>query len=107
MDHSQLDNDAIVNSDLIAYRRLSPSEGVNETLATPPMKIRVLPSMQLHILRQKLRKAVKSQASLGNITIWALMENNVLAELSSDRDKQDLAWLGLDQGSSIVFHINE
>ncbi len=71
------------------------------------MKIRVLPSMQLHILRQKLRKLTKSKANLADITVWALMDGDHLAELTSDRDKQDIAWLGLDQDSSIIFLTKE
>ncbi|KAF8910750.1 hypothetical protein CPB85DRAFT_1551514 [Mucidula mucida] len=93
--------------ELNAYHRLSLSDGVKDVLATPPMKIRVLPSMQLHILRQKLRKLTKSKANLADITVWALMDGDHLAELTSDRDKQDIAWLGLDQDSSIIFLTKE
>lgn len=39
--------------------------------------------------------------------IWALMDDDKLAELTIESDRQDLAWLGLDQNSSIIFYINE
>lgn len=72
-----------------------------------PMELRVLPSMRLQTLRLKLRKATKSNANASHIMIWALMDDDKLAELTIESDRQDLAWLGLDQNSSIIFYINE
>ncbi|PBK93057.1 hypothetical protein ARMGADRAFT_1012740 [Armillaria gallica] len=92
--------------ELNAYRTMSPTIDFAQLLETQPVKIKALPSMALHILRQKLCKATKT-GTKADVAIWMIMRDNSVVELGVDRDKQDIAWLGFDQGSSIVFYINE
>ncbi|KAG7448214.1 uncharacterized protein BT62DRAFT_1059403 [Guyanagaster necrorhizus] len=92
--------------ELNAYQTVSPTIDLAQLLETQPLKIKALPSMALHILRQKLRKATKSGIT-ADVAIWMIMRDNSVVELGVDHDKQDIAWLGFDHGSSIVFHINE
>ncbi|KAK0463664.1 uncharacterized protein EV420DRAFT_1618636 [Desarmillaria tabescens] len=82
--------------ELNAYRTMSPTIDLAQLLETQPMKIKVLPSMALRILRQKLCRCCHMDD----------MRDNSVVELEVDRDKQDIAWLGFDHGSSIVFYIN-
>ncbi len=95
-----------VHAELNAYRTMSSTIDLAQLLETQPVKIKALPSMALHILRQKLCKATKT-GTKADVAIWIIMRDNSVVELGVDRDKQDIAWLGFDHGSSIVFYINE
>ncbi|KAK0211164.1 hypothetical protein DFS33DRAFT_1252202 [Desarmillaria ectypa] len=92
--------------ELNAYRTMSPTIDLAQLLETQPVKIKALPSMALHILRQKLCKATRT-GTKADVAIWMIMRDNSVVELGVDRDKQDIAWLGFDHGTSIVFYINE
>ncbi|KAK0496897.1 hypothetical protein EDD18DRAFT_1073528 [Armillaria luteobubalina] len=92
--------------ELNAYRTMSPTIDLAQLLESQPVKIKALPTMALHILRQKLCKATKT-GTKADVAIWMIMRDNTVVELGVDRDKQDIAWLGFDHDSSIVFYINE
>lgn len=65
--------------------------------------LRVLPTMTLRALRLKICKTMKFSASRTAISLWLQMQDSSCAPLESDRDAQDLAWLGIESGSHIVF----
>jgi hypothetical protein len=67
------------------------------------IKLRVLPTMTLRALRLKVCKTAKCSASNTAIALWLQMRDGACVALESDRDSQDLAWLGLESGSNIIF----
>ncbi|KAJ7681776.1 hypothetical protein B0H17DRAFT_1075669 [Mycena rosella] len=69
--------------------------------------LRVLPTMTLRALRLKVCKTMKYSASRTAISLWLQMQDSTRAPLDSDRDGQDLAWLGIESGSNIFFTTNE
>ncbi|KAJ7481176.1 hypothetical protein B0H11DRAFT_2157842 [Mycena galericulata] len=62
--------------------------------------LRVLPTMTLRAFRLKVCKTMKSSASNTAISLS-------FVPLESDRDSQDLAWLGVESGSTIIFTKND
>jgi hypothetical protein len=65
--------------------------------------LRVLPTMTLRALRLKICKTMKYSASRTAISLWLQMQDSSCTPLESDRDAQDLAWLGIESGSNIIF----
>ncbi|KAK7038108.1 tubulin-specific chaperone E [Favolaschia claudopus] len=90
-----------------------PSSNIDSQIATTLLRdaehspLRVLPTMTLWALRLKLCKILKLSASSTALSLWLQMQDGSLAPLESDRDTQDLAWLGIESGSNIVFTVNE
>ncbi|KAF5380808.1 hypothetical protein D9615_004115 [Tricholomella constricta] len=81
------------------YRRLSLTAS---ELDLAPIVLRVLPTMSLRGLRMKTCKMLKIKAT---ILFWLQQSDGTLVELGVDRDKQDIDWLGLDDGASVLFHV--
>ncbi|KAJ6618857.1 hypothetical protein B0H10DRAFT_2217348 [Mycena sp. CBHHK59/15] len=65
--------------------------------------LRVLPTMTLRALRLKIMKTMKYRTLNTAISLWLQMRDNSCVALESDRDSQDLAWLGVESGSNIIF----
>ncbi|KAJ7256464.1 hypothetical protein B0H12DRAFT_1202025 [Mycena haematopus] len=65
--------------------------------------LRVLPSMTLRALRLKICKTMKYSSSGTALSLWLQMQDGSFTLLESDRDAQDLAWLGIESGSTIIF----
>ncbi|KAJ7137777.1 outer arm dynein light chain 1 [Mycena epipterygia] len=65
--------------------------------------LRVLPTMTLRALRLKVCKTMKYSASRTAIALWLQMRDRTCAPLESDRDTQDLAWLGIESRSTLIF----
>ncbi|KAJ6531237.1 hypothetical protein B0H19DRAFT_1190890 [Mycena capillaripes] len=65
--------------------------------------LRVLPTMPLRALRLKICKTMKFSASSTAIALWLQMQDSSCTPLETDRDAQDLAWLGIESGSHIIF----
>ncbi|KAF8077772.1 hypothetical protein FPV67DRAFT_1402566 [Lyophyllum atratum] len=88
------------------YRSLSSSAASDkqQALESQPLVLRVLPTMTLRALRMKTCKMLKIKAT---ILIWLQRTDGTLMELSNDRDEQDLDWLGLDDGATVVFHATQ
>ncbi|KAF9261399.1 hypothetical protein L218DRAFT_870040 [Marasmius fiardii PR-910] len=63
--------------------------------------LRVLPTMTLKLLRLKIRKLMKVPPR-DEITVWVKMPDGQWVELETDRDQQDLDWLGLENGSQVA-----
>jgi hypothetical protein len=61
--------------------------------------------MSLRTLRLKISKSMK--IDFGKIVLWLKMEDGTLAELDSAHDAHDLAWLGLEDGSDILIHMQD
>ncbi|KAJ7864819.1 hypothetical protein B0H14DRAFT_2440573, partial [Mycena olivaceomarginata] len=64
--------------------------------------LRVLPTMTLRALRLKICKTMKYSPASTALALWLQMQDKSFSPLESDRDGQDLAWLGIESGSSIV-----
>ncbi|KAF8623561.1 hypothetical protein AX15_006331 [Amanita polypyramis BW_CC] len=64
--------------------------------------LNVIPSMTLRTLRAKISRSVRGRTSKGKVRLWQRMQNDFLAELDNDRDTQNLSWIGLEDGTSIV-----
>ncbi|KAJ7074091.1 hypothetical protein C8F01DRAFT_8067 [Mycena amicta] len=92
---------------------------VSPGLAAPPnnpihlqrpdqhITLRALPTMTLRALRLKLCKTTKRSPGNTAVSLWLQMQDNSYAPLSEDRDEQDLAWLGVEAGSNIIFTIHD
>ncbi|KAF8205723.1 hypothetical protein K438DRAFT_1905308 [Mycena galopus ATCC 62051] len=65
--------------------------------------LRVLPTMTLRAFRLKICKSMKYSASSTALSLWLQMQDGSFTPLESDRDAQDLAWLGIESGSNIIF----
>ncbi|KAF7337954.1 Tubulin-specific chaperone E [Mycena venus] len=65
--------------------------------------LRVLPTMTLRALRLKICKTMKYSASSTALSLWLQMQDGSFTLLEGDRDTQDLAWLGIESGSNIIF----
>ncbi|KAF7295520.1 CAP-Gly domain-containing protein [Mycena indigotica] len=76
---------------------------------TDRITLRALPTMTLHALRLKLCKTAKRRPGNTAVDIWLQMNDseNSYAILAEDRDTQDLAWLGIESGSNIVFALHD
>ncbi|KAK2466834.1 hypothetical protein APHAL10511_001092 [Amanita phalloides] len=68
------------------------------------LTLSVIPSMTLRTLRVKISRALTGRAGKGKgkVVIWQRMQDGLLLELDHSRDTQDLAWIGLEDGVSIV-----
>ncbi|KAJ7461535.1 hypothetical protein FB451DRAFT_1268490 [Mycena latifolia] len=69
--------------------------------------LRVLPTMTLRALRLKVCKTMKYSAPRTAISLWLQMQDGSCVPLDSDRDSQDLSWLGIESGSNIIFTTND
>ncbi|KAF7322374.1 CAP-Gly domain-containing protein [Mycena chlorophos] len=77
----------------------------------PPTPLRALPSMTLRALRLKLRKTAKQRGQV-TVSIWLQTRDGTSAAptyalLGEERDAQDLAWLGIESGSNILFRVQD
>jgi tubulin-specific chaperone E len=59
--------------------------------------------MSLRTLRMKICKVIKQRKA--DIVLWLIIEGSVIRELYADSDNQELDWLGIGDGSSIVFTV--
>jgi hypothetical protein len=85
------------------YRSLSPTASdQQQILESKPLVLRVLPTMTLRTLRVKTCRTLKLKAT---VLFWLQQPDRTLVELGLDRDQQDIDWLGLDDGASVVFHV--
>jgi len=77
--------------------------------SSPLMVLRVLPTMTLQTFRLKIWKAVKSNfhSAQQPVALWLKMADGTLAQLSGDQDKKDLAWLGFDNDSDVIFNMDQ
>jgi len=65
-----------------------------------PITFHILPTMSLRTLRMKIRKVTKRKADM---VLWLKMDDGTFSELHADEDSRELGWLGLENGSSLVF----
>ncbi|KAF8163437.1 hypothetical protein B0H34DRAFT_649985 [Crassisporium funariophilum] len=70
---------------------------------TPTATIRVLPTMTLRNLRLKACKALKFDTRRTALKCWLRMHDATLTELDSQYDTRNLDWLGIENGSQIVY----
>lgn len=66
------------------------------------VRLTAIPSMTLRTLRTKISRALKGRGGRVQVMLWQRMQDDILAELESSRDAQDLSWIGLEDGASIV-----
>jgi len=59
--------------------------------------------MTLRVLRVKISKAINGRAGGHKVRIWQEMQGRVLTELDTEQDARDLSWLGLDDGTAIIY----
>jgi hypothetical protein len=72
------------------------------------MVLRVLPTMTLRMFRLKVWKAVKtSRSPYRSVDMRLRMADGTLAELSTTEDEHDLAWLGFENDSDVIFNVQE
>jgi len=67
----------------------------------------VLPSMTLRALRARISKALKGRAAGTKVMLWQRMQDDFLSELDTGQDSKDLAWLGLEEGTTIVYTLEK
>ena len=68
-----------------------------------PILLRALPTMSLRTLRRKICKLTKQRNA--DVLLWLVTAKSVVRQLDKADDNQELGWLGLDDGSSIIFNI--
>ncbi|KAL1741359.1 hypothetical protein HDZ31DRAFT_45613 [Schizophyllum fasciatum] len=73
----------------------SPETTVHALDTAPPLTLRVLPTLPLKALKQR-QGATKATKQRGAVRLWLRMHDGA-AELVDDAE--DLAWLGLEEGS--------
>ena len=61
----------------------------------------VLPTMLLRNLRNKIKK--KHRKTRGIVSLWMEMRDGKWAELKQDNDANTLDWVGLENGTNIVY----
>lgn len=78
----------------------------SDAIVEPPEAVlRVLPSMSLKILKLKIHKTLKLNPRQTTLTFWLYMGNGALTELDNEQDGRDLDWLGIDNDSFIIYHV--
>ena len=65
--------------------------------------IRVLPTMSLRNLRLKVCKTLKYDPRNTEINCWLQMTDGSLMMLGHENDARDLDWLGIENGSQIIY----
>ncbi|KAL1732491.1 hypothetical protein EV714DRAFT_206804 [Schizophyllum commune] len=75
----------------------APIDAAHVQSTHEPLPLRVLPTLPLKALKQRIAKAVKRRAG---VRVWLLMHDGA-AELTDE--KEDLAWLGLEDNSVVFF----
>ncbi|KAF4614631.1 hypothetical protein D9613_003182 [Agrocybe pediades] len=73
--------------------------------AEPETVLRVLPTMTFRVLRLKICKALKLNPRQVAITFWLRMGHGTLSSIDSQYDTRDLDWLGVENGSHIIYQI--
>jgi len=81
-----------------------PGFKLDQSTKTP---LQVLPTMSLRIFRMKVCKTLKYDARRTKLTCYLRMANGSLSELDSDYDGRDLDWLGLENGSQIIYQTSQ
>lgn len=71
--------------------------------SSEPVVLHVLPTMSLRTLRMKVCKVTKERNA--DIGLWLILGGGLLRKLQVENDSEELDWLGLEDGSSIMFHI--
>lgn len=72
---------------------------------TPPIPLRVLPTMNLRTLRLKIRKTLKASVK-NQVFLYLQMSDGVVSTLETDRDGHDLMWWGLNDETNILVFID-
>ncbi|KAG6814569.1 hypothetical protein H0H92_000097 [Tricholoma furcatifolium] len=88
------------------YRSLSPTASDYQQVlkSQDQLILRVLPTMTLRALRMKTSKTLKLKS---HVLFWVQQIDGILTELGTECDDQKINWLGLDEGTPVVFHITE
>ncbi|KAH0583677.1 hypothetical protein H2248_009291 [Termitomyces sp. 'cryptogamus'] len=88
------------------YRSLTPTASDYQQVleSRSPLMLCVLPTMTLRALRVKTRKALKIKS---NVLFWISQSDGTLAELRTEHDDQTVDWLGLNEGSKLIYHAVE
>lgn len=63
--------------------------------------------MTLRILRMKMCKVLKLDVRRTNLRCWLRMWDGSLSELETRDDVKNLDWLGLENGSQLVYQKTE
>ncbi|GBE81694.1 RNI-like protein [Sparassis crispa] len=67
-------------------------------------RLRVLPNMSVRTFRMKVIKSLKiARAQHSSVRLWLSLMNGDVVEM--DNDTSDLAWWGLEDGSTIVMYV--
>jgi hypothetical protein len=67
--------------------------------------VQVLPNMSLRALRLKISKTFKSNIRQSKISCWLRMRDGSLSVLDTRDDSRPLDWLGIENGSQIIYKI--
>ncbi|THH30740.1 hypothetical protein EUX98_g3447 [Antrodiella citrinella] len=65
--------------------------------------------MAIRTLRLKLAKVLKlkaSKAEVGEMRLWLVLPDTSLSEIRPERETDDLAWWGVEDGSEIVVSVS-
>jgi hypothetical protein len=69
--------------------------------------LRILQSMPLKLLRAKVLKTLKTSGTMSKATksikLHLKMADDRMLELESEKDAQEVDWLGVDEGSHLYY----
>lgn len=83
--------------EVLLHRVDSATPQTSET-RTP---LRVLPTMTVKVFRLKARKVFKV-APQANLSVWVMMPDVTWVEIRAESDRQELDWVGLEEGTNIA-----
>ncbi|KAJ3515736.1 hypothetical protein NLJ89_g1578 [Agrocybe chaxingu] len=92
----------LINLQLYPYSEFMQRKG-SAFPDIPKATLRVLPTMSLRIFRLKACKTLKLDVRRTNLTCWLRMRNGSLSKLGEEYDSRELDWLGIEDGSQIVY----
>lgn len=84
---------------------VSPEHASPDAHSSPTTTVRVLSTMSTKLFRLKVLKSLKVPRTSGtqDTSLYLKMHDNSYMQL--DKDDRDLAWWGIEQGSTVFIHI--
>ncbi|TFK42454.1 hypothetical protein BDQ12DRAFT_275920 [Crucibulum laeve] len=101
-------SDRLIELHLHRCEEAPVNKGVDVSIpSVDTLSLRVLPTMSLRNLRMKICKTLKRNFTKSTVRCWLRMEDGMLVELEAEQDTRDLDWLGLENGSHIMYVLKE
>ena len=103
--HIKIEFPAYFCPDLTLYPYTGFLEQTRHTDLSQKISLRILPSIPLRTLRMKICKILKQDARRTQVRCWLRIRDGSLSELVKQDDSKDLDWLGIENGSQIIYEV--